>query len=297
VGGTQVGAATGTAMVAARSFAYVLLAVLAITALVTECEISCEDVDFEVSLSLTNNEDICPFRTYTARCVVKPSTDFLLWECEKNGDPIVHVVLCEDTLDFDCEFGTLHNVTGACDCLSEGKVITSEVTFRTNAVSARDMTLTCGNGRTEQRNLSVSVEGLQTPHLNYTTIAADKDVLNVSVTWTTEDSDKKDIEYVLSVSADSLSQNKSTTTNRKQNLTLFNGTEYTITVISQRCGGDLTSNTSDPKHILFPVITPTVGALDTRSIGTLSTLTSADFYPKCSLPELLSMHTCLCAMY
>jgi hypothetical protein len=157
-------------------------------------------------------------------------------------------------------------VTGACDCLSEGKVITSEVTFRTNAVSARDMTLTCGNGRTEQRNLSVSVEGLQTPHLNYTTIAADKDVLNVSVTWTTEDSDKKDIEYVLSVSADSLSQNKSTTTNRKQNLTLFNGTEYTITVISQRCGGDLTSNTSDPKHILFPVITPTVGALDTRSI-------------------------------
>lgn len=67
--------------------------------------------------------------------------------------------------------------------------------------------------------------------------------------WTTVDSTKVDIEYVVSVLSPEATV--STTNQTHLNLTLTEDIEYTITVLSQRCDGKLKSNSSDPLHIFL----------------------------------------------
>ena len=87
---------------------------------------------FAVSVTL-NVSEICPYQPVAAHCVVKkPLNDpnpFLSWQCSsQNRMGEERLVFCntEDNLDLHCQFGTVFDVTGSCDC---NDTIMSNVTF------------------------------------------------------------------------------------------------------------------------------------------------------------------------
>ena len=102
-----------------------------------------------------------------------------------------------------------------------------------------------------------STSALHTPVMNYTVVSANETARNISIKWRTPDSTKRDMEYLLSMI--SSSHRKTWTTNQiRQTLTIHVGINYTLTVIVQRCKGNLTSNSSNPLLIYFPGMTVSV---------------------------------------
>jgi hypothetical protein len=232
----------------------------------------CVDKDYNVTLTIVGVEDTCPYQPVTVRCIVKRSLNrglsFLSWKCSEDSSE--HLVFCDPVLDFDCEFGTLYNVNGSCEC--DDTVIVSEVTFiaKPNA----GVTLTYSNGGPGALAPAI-ITALQTPLVNYTAhTTAEKGVQSVQVKWMTEDSTKTDIEYVLSMSGPSGTRNF-TTKETKWDFLLRHGIHYEFTVISQRCGGNMNSKTSGPLYISFPV-EPFTAATPGKSVNSTSANTSKE---------------------
>ena len=88
--------------------------------------------------------------------------------------------------------------------------------------------------------------------MNYSTVSAGKSERNITVKWTTPDISKTGMEYVVSVKNSSHPSTWTTILDtRVLNMTVHDGIEYNITVISQRCNGTVRSNSSVLLHILF----------------------------------------------
>ena len=109
-----------------------------------------------VTLSVTDGEDACPFDPITLRCIVKKHTtqqlSFLSWRCTEDSSE--NFVFCNPILDFSCEFGTVSNISGFCEC--SNTIIVSEATFTPTSTTTR--TLICGNGR-QQQMIPLSTKG------------------------------------------------------------------------------------------------------------------------------------------
>ena len=93
---------------------------------------------------------------------------------------------------------------------------------------------------------------LKTPLLNYTLVSSEGDIHNVNVNWTTPDSSMPDIEYVLSFYNSSRYPTQVMTTHLNHNFSLHTGVQYELTIFSQRCDGNVKSNSSKPLQIFFP---------------------------------------------
>ena len=113
---------------------------------------------FPVTVSVVVDRPICPFEPVTVRCLVKktPNHFFLSWRCLSNHGS-ENLVLCNPILAFDCEFGAVVNITGACKC-TDGSVIVSEATLIPKSFITSDSSPTCGNGQ-QQETVSVSAKG------------------------------------------------------------------------------------------------------------------------------------------
>ena len=109
-------------------------------------------------MSLVRHKPICPFEPVTVQCLVKKTPDhfFLSWRCLSNHGS-KNPVLCNPILAFDCEFGAVINITGACKC-TDGSVIVSEATLILSSSVTSGSSLTCGNGQ-QQKTVSVSAKG------------------------------------------------------------------------------------------------------------------------------------------
>ena len=112
---------------------------------------------FPVTVSVVRDKP-CPFEPVTVRCLVKKTPDhfFLSWRCLSNRGS-ENLVLCNPILAFDCEFGAVVNITGACKC-TDDSVIVSEATLIPSSFITSDSSLTCGNGQ-QQKTVSVSAKG------------------------------------------------------------------------------------------------------------------------------------------
>ena len=98
--------------------------------------------------------------------------------------------------------------------------------------------------------------GLQTPLLFHNNISAvSNKFYNVTVQWMSSDGSADDVQYILSIYNSSNENPMNILTLLKAvNLTMQFGVNYYITVTAERCGGKLTSNTSDVLHVFYPGI-------------------------------------------
>ena len=79
----------------------------------------------------------------------------------------------------------------------------------------------------------------------------------ITVFWTDNGCTPDDVEYVVSVTNSAHSDPEIHVTNDK-NITLnaIEGFNYTITVTTQRCGGTVTSDSSEPLHCSESMVVP-----------------------------------------
>ena len=92
--------------------------------------------------------------------------------------------------------------------------------------------------------LSCGYTALETPVLRYEVVFTRKDVQNVTLIWTTPDSIKMDMEYLLTVS--SLTDSRTIVPKlTHHHLELYPSDHYLVSVISQHCSGNLKSNSSN----------------------------------------------------
>ena len=112
---------------------------------------------FPVTVSVVGDKPIGPFEPVTVQYLVKKSPDrfFLSWRCLSDCGSL-NLVLCNPILAFDCEFGAVVNITGACKCTNDS-VIVSEATLIPNSFITSESSLTCGNGQ-QQETVSVSAK-------------------------------------------------------------------------------------------------------------------------------------------
>ena len=96
---------------------------------------------------------------------------------------------------------------------------------------------------------------LSTPQLNCTTVDINNNVqYEARVWWIINDTDTyNDVEYVVSVVNSSSPTPMDITTNQTQiTIDLFYGVSYTIAVIAQRCGGNVSSERSEECPLYNP---------------------------------------------
>ena len=104
-----------------------------------------------------------------------------------------------------------------------------------------------------------STSALHTPVVNYTVVSANETARNISIKWRTPDSTKRDMEYVFSMRSSSHPKYWTTNlTHQSLTLTIHTGVRYTVTVVAQRCRGNVTSNSSNPLLIYFPGVAVSV---------------------------------------
>ena len=91
--------------------------------------------------------------------------------------------------------------------------------------------------------------------LHFIELTVKNDIHDIEIVWSDNNNNiYSDIEYVLSVSNSSSSTGKPVefvTTEKYKRLTLYAGTQYNISVTAQRCGGNLTSNSSTDLSLYF----------------------------------------------
>ena len=96
---------------------------------------------------------------------------------------------------------------------------------------------------------------LETPVLNYTMAKIDDDVYKVTLWWTINEDPLDDVSYdLLVVATDSSTQNHTNNASNLTQISLCYGTEYEVTVTALRCGGNVTSEPSEPLLLYFPGI-------------------------------------------
>ena len=94
---------------------------------------------------------------------------------------------------------------------------------------------------------------LETPVLSYEVASTRKDVQNVTLIWTTPDSSKTDMEYLLTLSSSANSQTTITKLTH-YHLEVYPNDHYLVSVVSQRCSGNLKSNTSNTLPLFSGII-------------------------------------------
>ena len=81
----------------------------------------------------------------------------------------------------------------------------------------------------------------------------DADINTITVFWRDDDCTPKNVDYIISVSNSTHPDPIKYITNLKNiTLSLMKGIHYTITVTAQLCGGNVTSESSEPLHLYFP---------------------------------------------
>jgi hypothetical protein len=221
---------------------------LLVALLGTASSLTCSDEpNFNVSLSLLSSYSFCPKQPITAQCIVNRNTsmgDYLDWDCDDREGSGTVICRSGNVDDFSCSYGEV-NVTNRCDCTSP--VIISEVTLLAPH-SGGNENLYCSNGR-DKKELHFATPELNTPKLiikNDSNLYIDENHCNVTIMWTTDDSNVDDIEYVISVSNSSSPVYMNlTTTITIMNVTLQVDVNYSIVVHSLRCQGNLVSNSSN----------------------------------------------------
>jgi hypothetical protein len=235
------------------------LLVLFLLTVGAKCSDDCnQSPDSNVSLTVSDI-DVCPSQLLTAFCTVKRETIFtvLKWDCENVA------VLCTNNKinDFMCGFGKVYNVMQICNC--DDSVIVSEASFLAPTAGGSE-TLSCSSGA-EKASIDISVQELKGPNLISVDTSISDGVCNIVVTWNETDSNIGDIEYVLSVSNSSTTYNMTTTTATMANVEVPTGDNYCVTLNSQRCLGNLTSNHSRECHVSCSAVTPTDAAQGTET--------------------------------
>ena len=92
---------------------------------------------------------------------------------------------------------------------------------------------------------------LNVPILNWYMV--DADINRITVFWRDGDCTHKNVDYIISVSNLTHPDPINYVTNLKNiTLSLMKGIHYTITVTAQLCGGNVTSESSEPLHLYFP---------------------------------------------
>ena len=101
----------------------------------------------------------------------------------------------------------------------------------------------------------ICTAALSTPQLYCSTVDINNNVqYEARVWWIINDTDTyNDVEYVVSVVNSSSPTPMDITTNQTQiTLNLYYGVNYTIAVITKRCGGNVTSQFSEECLLYFP---------------------------------------------
>ena len=221
------------------------------------------------AVSLSSHHEFCPSQPVTVQCnVTKPQDGaqlLLSWECQDTSDTII--VLCNHgrvAQTVSCPFGEIDGAEG--DCICNGTVIKSEVTF--NTTSMCDMKLFCSNGGAERQHVSVTIDGmcsytacilinilflmyigLNAPVLldnNTKGVKMDNGTYEVTVWWTKGSCAPDDVEYNVTLSFASSEEAPNNVTKQTQTTLYLNpGIKYVIAVTAQLCGGDLKSETSN----------------------------------------------------
>ena len=96
---------------------------------------------------------------------------------------------------------------------------------------------------------------IEIPMLHFIELTVKNDIHDIEIVWSDNSNNiYSDIEYVLSVSNSSSSTRKPVkfvTTVKYKRLILYAGIQYNISVTAQRCGGNLTSNSSTDLSLYF----------------------------------------------